>query len=70
MKITADIIVSFGLVAALILCIVLGRSDDIISNISVGLVGWLGKVMYTSAQGGKAPAKEEPKEEAKNDSRI
>lgn len=70
MKITADLIVSLGLVAALILCIVLGRSDDIVSNISVGLVGWLGKVMYTTSQAGKTPAKEAPKEEAKNDSRI
>ena len=70
MKITADIIVSFGLVAALIRCIVLGRSDDIISNISVGLVGWLGKVMYTTMQGGKTPAKETPKEEPTNDPRI
>lgn len=70
MKITADIIVSFGLVAALILCIVLGRSDDIISNISVGLVGWLGKVMYTNAKGiTQTPAQEEKKEET-NDPRI
>lgn len=69
MKITADLIVSFGLVVALILCIVLGRSDDIISNISVGLVGWLGKVMYTNAKGTQAPA-QEPKKEETNDPRI
>lgn len=69
MKITADLIVSTGLVVALILCIVLGRSDDIISNISVGLVGWLGKVMYTNAKGTQTPAQEPNKEET-NDPRI
>ncbi|MDY3298261.1 hypothetical protein [Selenomonas sp.] len=46
MKITADLIVAFGLVAALILNIVLGGEAQITMNISTGLVGWLGKIMF------------------------
>ena len=53
MKLTPDIIVAFGLVAALILNIILGGEAQITMNISTGLVGWLGKVMYTTMQGGK-----------------
>ena len=70
MKITADLIVAFGLVAALILNIVLGGEAQITMNISTGLVGWLGKVMYTNAKGiTQTPAQEEKKEET-NDPRI
>lgn len=61
MKITADIIISTGLVVALILCIIFDRPNDVVTNISVGLVGFLSKVVYTevhekagSKEGGKA----------------
>lgn len=46
MKLTADIIVAFGLVAALILNIAIGGESQITMNISTGLVGWLGKITF------------------------
>lgn len=46
MKITTDLIVGTGLVAALILNIILGGEAQITMNISTGLVGWLGKIMF------------------------
>jgi hypothetical protein len=61
MKITADIIISTGLVVALILCIIFDRPNDVVTNISVGLVGFLSKVVYTEA-------KPEKKEEKQNES--
>ncbi len=67
MRITADIIISTGLVIALILCIVFDRPNDVVTNISVGLVGYLSKVVYTEA---KAKSQEKKKEEPDNDSRI
>jgi len=52
MKLTPDIIVATGLVAALILNIVLGGESQITMNISTGLVGWLGKITFwPSAKG-------------------
>lgn len=52
MKLTADLIVAFGLVAALILNIAIGGESQITMNISTGLVGWLGKITFwPSAKG-------------------
>lgn len=62
MKITVDIIISTGLVVALILCIIFDRPNDVVTNISVGLVGFLSKVVYTEAK-----AKPEKKEEKQNE---
>ena len=58
MKITADIIISTGLVVALILCIIFDRPNDVVTNISVGLVGFLSKVVYTEAKPEKTERKE------------
>ena len=58
MKITADIIISTGLVVALILCIIFDRPNDVVTNISVGLVGFLSKVVYTEVHEKQAPKKE------------
>lgn len=52
MKLTADLIVAFGLVAALILNIAIGGESQITMNISTGLVGWLGKITFFPSSNG------------------
>lgn len=68
MKLTTDIIVGTGLVAALILNIILGGDTQITMNLSTGLVGFIGKSVLTSARTKpQEPAKkEEPQNETSN----
>lgn len=68
MKLTTDMIVGTGLVAALILNIILGGDTQITMNLSTGLVGFIGKSVLTSAQTKpQEPAKkEEPQNETSN----
>ena len=64
MKITADIIISTGLVVALILCIIFDRPNDVVTNISVGIVGFLSKVVYTEVHEKQEAKKEEKPNES------
>ena len=51
MRITTDMIVGTGLAIALILCIVLGGPSDVATNLSAGLVGYLGRSVIDRAGG-------------------
>ena len=64
MKITTDMIIGFCLGVALILNIVLGGATEVTMNLSTGMVGFLGKVMFTR------DTPQEKKEEPENDPRI
>ena len=68
MKITTDMIIGFCLGVALILNIVLGGATEVTMNLSTGMVGFLGKVMFT--RDGKTPIPQEKNEEPENDPRI
>ena len=59
MKITTDMIIGFCLGVALILNIVLGGATEVTMNLSTGMVGFLGKVMFT--RDGKTPTPQEKK---------
>ena len=49
MKLTTDMIVGLGLVVALNMNIALGGDTQVTMNISTGLVGFIGKVMFQAA---------------------
>ena len=51
MKITPDIIVAAGLVAALILSIVLGGDVTLQTNIAAGLTGFIGRSVMDKTGG-------------------
>ena len=51
MRITTDMIVGTRLAIALILCIVLGGPSDVATNLSAGLVGYLGRSVIDRAGG-------------------
>lgn len=59
-KITPDLIISFGMAIALILAILLGTSPEVTIGIAGGLSGYLGQVIQTSDD--KAPKKGNGKE--------
>ena len=48
-EITTDMIVGLGLVVALNMNIALGGDTQVTMNISTGLVGFIGKVMFQAA---------------------
>lgn len=51
MKITTDMIVGTLLCIALMMCIALGGSAEVATNLSAGLVGFLGRTAIDKAGG-------------------